>query len=189
MRRQPPRALLIDLDGVLRHVATPPPPEALAWERLRPALAGEISHEEWLAATIAAMPGDPAAAERAVAEWAADRGTVDAVMLGFVGDVRAAGIPVGLATNGTDRLPADLVALGLDGAFDVVVNSSVVGIHKPAPGFFEAACDAIGVAAPWVMVVDEDDRAVRAARALTMLAYRWTGREGLPYLRAALSLA
>ncbi len=189
MRRQPPRALLIDLDGVLRHFAAPPLPEAFAWERLRPALAGEISHEQWLAATVAALPLDPATATKVVSDWAADRGTVDSVVLGFVAEVRAAGIPVGLATNGTDRLPADLTALGLDGVFDVVVNSSVIGIHKPAPGFFEAACEAIGVAAPWVMFVDDDDRNIRAARAMKMLAYRWTGPEGLPYLRAALGFS
>ncbi|GAA0801152.1 HAD family hydrolase [Spirilliplanes yamanashiensis] len=189
MRRQPPRALLIDFDGVLRHFAAPPLPEAFAWERLRPALAGEITHEQWLAVTADAVGGDPAEAAATVERWAADRGTIDPVVLGFVADVRAAGIPVGLATNATDRLPEDLAHHGLTDAFDVVVNSSVVGIHKPAPGFFEAACDLIGVPAPWVMFVDDDDRSIRAARALKMLAYRWSGPDGLAYLRTVLGLS
>jgi putative hydrolase of the HAD superfamily len=193
MRRQPPRALLIDLDGVLRHVAPPADPAvaeaAFAWDLVRAAYAGEISHEEWMTLTATALPMEPDAAAEAVTGWQADRGTVDPAVLGLVAEVRAAGIPVGLAANGTDRLPADLMALGLDDVFDVVVNSSAIGIHKPAPRFFEAACEAVGQAPPWVMFVDDDDRAVRAARALKMLAYRWTGPEGVPYLRAALGLS
>lgn len=189
MRRQPPRALLIDLDGVLRHVATPPPAEALTWDLQRLALAGEISHEQWLTATAAAMPQEPGAAAKAVADWQADRGTVDPAVLGFVAEVRAAGLPVGLAANATDRLPADLTALGLADAFDVVVNSSVIGVHKPAPGFFTAACDAVGTPPGWTMFVDDDDRVIRAARAAKLLGYRWTGPDGIPYLRAALGLA
>ena len=58
-------------------------------------------------------------------------------MLTFVREVRAAGLPVGLATNATDRLDADLARLGLVGEVDVVVNSSAIGVHKPAPEFFE----------------------------------------------------
>jgi putative hydrolase of the HAD superfamily len=138
--------------------------------------------------TATSLPGDPAAAARAVAEWQVDRGTIDPQVLEFVGAVRAAGIPVGLATNATDRLDADLALHGLTDAFDVVVNSSVIGIHKPAPDFFARACEAIGTAPGWTLFVDDDDRAVRAARAAKLLAYRWTGPQGLPYLRAALGL-
>lgn len=185
MRRQPPRALLIDLDGVLRHFAAPPPPEAFTWDLLRLALTGEITHDEWVTATAAAIPAD---GDAVVAQWQADRGTVDPEVLSFVASVRAAGIPVGLATNGTDRLQADLEHLGLADAFDVIVNSAEIGIHKPAPEFFARACAAIGTAPGWTMFVDDDDRALRAARAAKLLAYRWTGPEGLPYLRAALGL-
>lgn len=173
MRRQPPRALVIDL-GVLRHGATPPP-EALVWALQRAAYAGEITHDEW----IAAVPG---------AEWPSGPGTVDDGVLGLVADVRAAGIAVALAANATDRLPADLAALGVDEAFDAVVNSSVLGIHKPAPEFFAGVCQAVGTAPGWTMYVDTDDRVIRAARAAKLLAYRWTGPSGLPYLRAALGL-
>ncbi len=196
MLRQPPRALLIDLDGVVRHVAPPAVPEVLdtayAWHLLRPAIAGEISHEEWMALTAEALAAgplpDPEEAAKAVADWQADPGTVDDAVLAFVADVRAAGIPVGLATNGTDRLAAELTALGLDRAFDVVVNSSVIGIHKPAPGFFTQACGAIGTVPGWTMFVDDDDRVIRAARAGKLLGYRWTGPDSLPYLRKALDL-
>jgi putative hydrolase of the HAD superfamily len=36
--------------------------------------------------------------------------------------------------------------------------------------------------------VDDDDRVVGGARAANLLAYRWTGDHGLPYLRRALGL-
>ena len=69
------------------------------------------------------------------------RGEVDADVLAFVREVRAAGVRVGLGTNATDLLDTDLAELGLVGELDVVVNSSVVGVHKPAKEYFQAACE------------------------------------------------
>ena len=203
MRRQPAKALLIDFDGVLRRwdpavvigveatYGLEPGAlldTAMSWELYRPAMAGELTHAEWMGLVASRLPLEPGAATAAVAEWQAYRGEVDPDVLAFVRSVRAAGLPVGLATNATDLLDADLVALGLVGEVDVVVNSSVIGIHKPAPDFFAQACEAIGVAAPWTFFVDDEDRVVRAARAAKLLAYRWTGTHGLPYLTAALGL-
>jgi putative hydrolase of the HAD superfamily len=203
MRRQPAKALLIDFDGVLRiwDPAIPARIEAafslpagalldtaMRWELLRPAVAGEITHEQWMALVAERLPTDAPAAARAVAEWQAGRGEVDPVVLDLVRAARAAGRPVALATNATDRLDADLAALGLAGEFDAVVNSSVIKTHKPAPEFFVRACEAVGVAPQWALFVDDTDRVIRAARAGKLLAYRWTGAHGLPYLRAALAL-
>jgi putative hydrolase of the HAD superfamily len=202
MRRQPARAMLIDLDGVLRRWESPSAVEekyglapdtlmrtAMAWELLRPAVSGEITDAEWMGLVADRLPLDRPDAAAAVAEWQSHRGSVDPAALAFVRDVRADGKPVGLATNATDRLRGDLDALGLTGEFDAVISSYELGIHKPAPEFFVRACAAIGVPAPWVLFVDDDDRAVRAARALQMPAYRWTGPRHLGYLRGALGLA
>jgi putative hydrolase of the HAD superfamily len=203
VRRQPAKALLIDFDGVLRRwdpsvvagVETSYGLEpgalldtAMAWELYRPAMAGEMTHAEWMGLVASRLPIEPASATAAVADWQAYRGSVDADVLGFVRQVRAAGLPVGLATNATDLLDADLATLSLVGELDVVVNSSAIGIHKPAPEFFGRACAAVGVAAPWTFFLDDEDRAVRAARAAKLLAYRWTGAHGLPYLRGALGI-
>jgi putative hydrolase of the HAD superfamily len=203
MRRQPAKALLIDFDGVLRRwdpsVAAGVEASyglapgallgtAMAWELLRPAVAGEMTHAEWMGLVASRLPGDPDTATAAVAQWQAYRGEVDAEALAFIREVRGAGLPVGLATNATDLLDADLEALGLAGEVDLVVNSSVIGIHKPAPEFFARACEAVGVTAPWTFFVDDEDRVIRAARASKLLAYRWTGADGLPYLKAALGL-
>lgn len=206
MRRQQARAMLVDLDGVVRRwdpaVAAGVekkydlPPGALTdtafdWPRLRAVVTGAADHDAWLA-EIADVLAERIGAEQAraaVSEWQAYRGEVDVDVVAFVREVRAAGLPVGLVANGTDRLDGDLATIGLTGEFDVVVNSAVLGVHKPAPEFFARACEAVGVPAEWVLFVDDDDRAVRGARAARLPAYRWTGPAGLGYLRAALELS
>ena len=204
MQRQPARALLIDLDGVLRlwdpEVGKTVEAEhglepgvlvrtAMSWDIYRPAVVGEIVDADWmrLVATRLPLPQDEAIA--AVAEWQTHRGYVDHEVLAFVREVRAAGRPVGLASNATDLLRGDLEALGLTGEFDTVVSSWELKIHKPAPGFFERACAALGLEPHWVLFVDDDDRAVRGARAARMPAYRWSSRRDFTYLRAALGLS
>ena len=201
MLRQPAQALLIDLDGVLRRwdptvaVAVEESYDlpsgillrtAMTWDLLRPAVAGELTDAQWMTAVAARLPLPASAAADAVAKWQEHRGYVDPEVLAFVREVRAAGRPVGLGTNATDLLRGDLEGLGLAGEFDAVISSWELKIHKPAPEFFAAACAELGVEPPWVLFVDDDDRAVRGARAAKLLAYRWTGPEGLSYLRRAL---
>jgi putative hydrolase of the HAD superfamily len=204
MQRQPARALLIDLDGVVRRwdpaVATAVEAKydlepgvllstAMQWDLYRPAMAGEITDAEWMQVIAMRLPLPADDATAAVAEWQQHRGYVDAEVLSFVRDVRAAGRPVGLATNATDRLRDDLDGLRLTGEFDLVVSSWELKIHKPAPEFFQRACEALEMDPPWVLFVDDDDRAVRGARAAKMPAYRWSERREFRYLRAALGLS
>ncbi|GAA3337941.1 haloacid dehalogenase [Amorphoplanes nipponensis] len=203
MLRQPARAMLIDLDGVLRRwdPAVPAAVEnayglepgaligtAMSWDLLRPAVAGEITDAEWMQLVARRLPLPEADAQTAVAEWQQHRGVVDPEVLAFVRDVRAAGRPVGLATNATDLLRGDLDALGLTGEFDAVVSSWELKVHKPAPEFFERACAALHEEPPWVLFVDDDDRAVRGARVAQLPSLRWSGPQDLPYLRKALAL-
>ncbi|OJF13706.1 HAD family hydrolase [Couchioplanes caeruleus] len=203
MQRQPAQAMLIDLDGVVRRwdpaVAAAAEAEhslpdgvlmrtAFSWDLLRPAVAGEITDAEWmyLIAKRLPLPEDEAAA--AVAQWQKHRGTVNPEALAFVREVRAAGRPVGLATNATDRLREDLESLGLIGEFDAILSSWELKIHKPAPEFFAQATAALGIDPPWVLFVDDDDRVIRGARAAKLLGFRWSGSQDLPYLRKALGL-
>ncbi|GAA2904893.1 haloacid dehalogenase [Actinoplanes cyaneus] len=197
------RALLIDLDGVLRRWDPAPmiavevkyglKPAALletsmSWDIYRPAMAGEISDEEWMGLVASRLPLDGPEASAAVAEWQAYRGEVDPQALEFVRGVRAAGRKVGLATNATDRLRGDLDALGLTGEVDFVLSSWEMKVHKPAPEFFQQACLAIREVPKHVLFVDDDDRVIRGARVAGLSAYRWTGPEHVPYLRKALDL-
>src|SRR5687767_6740683 len=119
MPRDRARALLIDLDGVLRRWDPAPmiavevghglKPAALletamSWDIYRPAMAGEITDAEWMRLVAGRLPLAAEEAEAAIAEWQSYRGEPDPQALAFVREVRAAGRPVGLATNATDRL-------------------------------------------------------------------------------------
>ena len=203
MTRERAQALLIDLDGVLRRWDPAPmiaveveyglKPAALletamAWDLYHPAVAGEITDAEWMRQVASRLPLDPEKAAEAVARWQSYRGEPDPEVLAFVREVRAGGRKVGLATNATDRLRPDLDALGLAGEVDVVISSWELRVHKPAPEFFARACELIAAEPKHVLFVDDDDRAVRGARAAGLSAYRWTGPQHLAYLRKALDL-
>ncbi|WP_229399399.1 HAD family hydrolase [Micromonospora okii] len=205
MARERATALLVDLDGVLRRwdpaVAAGVEREydlpsgvlteiATQWGRLQPVLTGQVSHADWVSSVVDALAesvGSPERARAAVEQWQRYRGEVDPEVLAFVREVRAAGVPVGLATNAADVLDTDLAELGLVGELDVVVNSSVVGVHKPAKEYFQAACVALRTPPARVLFVDDEDWAIRGARAAGLSAYRWDGPAGLRYLRAALA--
>ncbi|MEU4716087.1 HAD-IA family hydrolase [Micromonospora purpureochromogenes] len=205
MARERAMALLLDFDGVLRRwdpaVAAGVEREyglaegvlgeiAMQWGRLQPVLTGRVSHAEWVSSVADALTdsvGNPERARAAVEQWQRYRGEVDPEVLAFVREVRAAGVRVGLGTNATDLLDADLAALGLVGELDVVVNSSVIGVHKPAKEYFQAACDALQTPPARVLFVDDEDWAVRGARAAGLSAHRWSGPADLRYLRAALA--
>ncbi len=204
--RETCQALLIDLDGVVR-IFDPTVSQGVeeryglpqgiltkvAFEpmRLRPAITGQISHDEWMAEVareIGRSLDDEARAQAAVQEWNTYRGQVDQAVLDFVREVRRAGIRVGLATNATDWLEADLERLGLVGEFDAVINSSVVGYIKPSRDFFRAACLAVQAEPKVTLFVDDTDRNVLGARAADLSAYRYNGPEDFRYLRAVLGL-
>lgn len=197
------QALLIDFDGVLRRWDPAPMiaaevkyglqpaaflETAMSWDIYRPAMAGEITDAEWMRLAADRLPLDAEVAAAAVAEWQEYRGEADPDVLAFVREVRAAGRPVGIATNATDRLRGDLDALGLTGEVDLVVSSWEIKAHKPAPEFFQQACQAIGHLPKHVLFIDDDDRAIRGARATGLSAYRWTGPEHLTYLRKVLDM-
>jgi putative hydrolase of the HAD superfamily len=209
-RRDRCSALLLDLDGVLRRfdparvaeVETRHGPPAgtllsvaFTGDRLRPALTGEVTHETWMSGVAEAVAdqlraaggADPESAAPAVAAWSAHRGEVVPEVLEFVRRVRSRGIRVGLATNATDWLDADLAKLGLTGEVDAVLNSSVVGHAKPAREFFRAGCLELRTVPKRVLFVDDEDRNVRGARETGLAALRYTGPDSLRYAEAALT--
>ncbi|MFD6634744.1 HAD family hydrolase [Micromonospora chalcea] len=204
MSRERATALLVDFDGVLRRwdpaVAAGVEREygltegvlgeiAMSWGLLQPVLTGQVSHAQWMVSVADALTPVVGAdrARAAVQEWQSYRGEVDPDVLAFLREVRAGGIRVGLGTNATDLLDADLAALGLTEELDVIVNSSVVGVHKPAKEYFQAACEALGTPPARVLFVDDEDRAVAGARVAGLSAHRWSGPADLRYLRAALA--
>lgn len=63
-----------------------------------------------------------------------------------VAAVRDAGFAVGVVSNADGRVAEDLAAAGFDGLFDVIVDSTLVGVSKPDPGIFSFALDGLDVA-------------------------------------------
>lgn len=185
------RALLIDLDGVIRlwrsqedpaaEAAFGLPPGtvrrvAFAPERLLPAITGRLADAAWRAqigVEIARQfPGADAAG--AVSWWSSPYGEVDGAVVDLVRACRQRAAVV-LVTNATSRLPDDLRRLGLAGAFDHVINSSVVGAAKPEPAIFGAALAAAGVEAAEALFVDDTPGHVAAARGLGLAAHHYIG--------------
>ncbi|MER7889563.1 HAD-IA family hydrolase [Micromonospora sp. NPDC094482] len=205
MARERARALLVDFDGVLRRwdpavaagverrygLADGVLTEiAMQWGRLQPVLTGQVSHADWMSSVADALAepaGGPERALAAVQEWQRYRGEVDTEVLGFLREARAGGIRVGLATNATDLLDADLAALDLTDEFDAVVSSYRLGVNKPAKEYFRAACEAVATPPNRVLFVDDEDWSVGGARAAGLSAHRWGGPGDLRYLRAALA--
>ena len=59
--------------------------------------------------------------------------------------VAEAGFQVAVVSNADGRVADDLAAAGFDGLFEVIIDSSVVGVSKPDPAIFTFALDALGV--------------------------------------------
>ena len=154
------RVVLTDLDGVIRQW---PAPFAQSIEDryglgrgslaraafdetiLGDATTGRVSDSEWRE-RIARRLGshaDSATAAAAVKAWSASPGVVEPAALGVLQKARAVAA-LGLVTNATSRLADDLSRLGLDDAFDFIVNSAAIGCAKPSACFYAHAlrrCD------------------------------------------------
>jgi putative hydrolase of the HAD superfamily len=68
-----------------------------------------------------------------------------------VAAVAEAGFRVAVVSNADGRVADDLAAAGFDGLFEIIIDSSLVGVSKPDPAIFTFALDALGVdaAAAW----------------------------------------
>jgi HAD superfamily hydrolase (TIGR01509 family) len=98
--------------------------------------------------------------------------------LELVAAVRAAGLPIGLATNSSrafvDR--ALEVAELADGHFDVVISAEEVAAPKPAPDLYLEACAQLGAAPERAAALEDSPPGVASARAAGMFVI------AVPYL-------
>ena len=141
------RALLIDLDGVVRlwradddaraeQLAGLPAgailEAAFADDLLPLVTTGHITDEAWRkhVGTNLAKSFPKAKVTQAVEVWSESPGEVDSDVLSLIRACRHT-TRIVLVTNATSRLPKDLERLGLLGEFDHIVNSSEVGCFKP----------------------------------------------------------
>ena len=178
--RVPLTTVLLDLDGVVRHfdLARVEAVErrhglsrgvlhATAFEPglLQQVITGRIRRDQWVG-LIGERIGHPTAAS----EGFADCGTVDESMLAEVDGLRSRGVVVAVLTNGTDTIPAEMEALGLDRRFDAIFNSAELGVAKPDRRAFEAVCRRLGVDPIDVFFTDDSASKLSGAVEIGMTA-------------------
>jgi HAD superfamily hydrolase (TIGR01509 family) len=90
--------------------------------------------------------------------------------LELVAAVRAARLPVGLASNSAREFVERALAVSAlaNGHFDVVVSADDVARPKPAPDIYLAACEALGAAPERSAALEDSPPGVAAARAAGM---------------------
>lgn len=180
--------LLLDLDGVVRHYD---PAAAEAIERrcglppgklyetafeprlLQSVVTGGITRAQWVD-RVAATIGPVAATA-----WSTQRPSVDRQVLGIVRKLRVAGLRVGLLTNGTDRVGAELAELRIADDFDHVFNSAEIGVAKPDLRVFMHVLRVLGVDRSSVLFLDDAAPNVRGAAAVGMRAHLFTSASDL----------
>lgn len=156
MDTQPFDAVLCDFDGVV-HLWDPDGMTSLdrAWgltegtladaafdgELLQAAVTGRLSDEQWrgqVAQVLAPVCGSLERAWGLVAAWSQLTGRVDPAVVDLLAALRTR-VPVVLVSNATTRLEAYLAAIGLDEAFDAVINTARIGVAKPDRRVFDIA--------------------------------------------------
>ncbi|THA87087.1 HAD family hydrolase [Streptomyces sp. A0592] len=189
---RPYDAVLCDIDGVIRHWPAADALEranglrpgalaaaAFAPGRLRPAVTGEISDEQWRSAVAADLADACGSRERALAAvraWSDLVPAVDQEVVALLRGVRRTA-SVALVSNATTRLERDLERQGLTGLADRVVNTARIGVAKPDARVYRIAAERLGVAIDRCLFVDDTAANVVAARRVGMgaLHYRRVG--------------
>ncbi|MGH9214386.1 MAG: transcription antitermination factor NusB [Acidimicrobiales bacterium] len=181
-------ALVIDLDGVIRHwdmqglaaseramgldegaIAD----AAFDADRLDRAMRGMVTFAEWAAEIGAAVREAHGADAAAVAAAFTDVGwRIDQLVMELVDEARHH-VPVALLSNASSRLHDDLRRSDIADHFDAAIASADLGVVKPELNAFRAAADRLGVALDRCLYVDDTEPNVVAAGQLGMRAVRF----------------
>lgn len=181
------RAVLFDLDGVIRHFDHDPALEsrhgledaalaqvAFAAPLIDEVTTGRISRAEWIR-RIGEQTGEPDAAE----EWGRTPFRVDSDLTDLAGELRTLGVICAILTNGTDTIAEEVAACGLDRHFDPVFNSADIGHTKPDPRAFAHVIEALQTRASEIFFTDDSPAKLAGADGLGMRTHHFTGVRGL----------
>lgn len=188
------RAIVTDLDGVIRHFPAHRdseieqryglPLRAISEAAFEPALlqqvvTGSITDEVWRSRIrnnlSSKHPGSDISA--AMNEWSDYPGTVDMDTLGLLQQVAPS--PLALLTNATSRLESDLEKLKIRSAFGVIFNSSKLGVAKPAAEVFVKACAMLQLPPREILFIDDSEKNILAAKEIGMQGIKFSDRETL----------
>jgi putative hydrolase of the HAD superfamily len=146
-------------------------PDTNAWARLE---RGEVGHHDFcrLFEAEAAARGFSVDADRIMGML---HGHVRDDMVEALRRVIAAGYRTALLTNNFVRTVSpdgasarDLQVRAIVGLFDAVIESSVAGVRKPDPRFYERACEALDVAPSQCVFLDDLGINLKPAAAMGM---------------------
>ena len=183
------RAVVFDLDGVLRHfdpahvadierrhglTAGSIHQTAFADALLSDVITGVITRGEWMLRV-----GTQLGSAQAAVEWAAHPSTADEAVLALSDELRASGIRTAILTNGTDTIDAELRDLGIDARVDAVFNSAVIGFAKPDTRAFQHVLDELALAPHEVFFTDDSAGKLVGADALGIRTHHFTGIDRL----------
>ncbi|MEM7063468.1 MAG: HAD-IA family hydrolase [Cyanobacteria bacterium P01_B01_bin.77] len=181
-RRPLKDTILIDFDGVLRHWVGAEVDDAeralglasgtlfslaFSHELLFPAITGEVTHEQWherVKSKLVQMHTDNVAG-KLIKAWNEANWEIDFELLQGLKQL-APTCQYVLVTNATSRLDADLKKASLTSAFNVVVNSSKIGVAKPERLFFHQALSVAGSQACSSVLIDDSLENVNAAHSM-----------------------
>ena len=109
-------------------------------------------------------------------------GDVRPRMVELLDRVKAAGFGVACLTNNivADDRPEDARSIeiaGIMARFDVIVESSKIGVRKPEPRFYEIACELLGVAPNECVFLDDLGINLKPAAAMGMTTIKVKGED------------
>lgn len=183
------RAILFDLDGVLRHFDADQISKieighglnrgSISKSAFQPQLlarvtTGQISRASWVEA-VGADIGNVQAARA----WGALRSVPDEQMLCLVDLLRAQGKIAAILTNGTDTIPEELAEQGIGRHFDRVFNSADIGAAKPDRRAFQHVLDELDFEASEVFFTDDSLGKLSGAKELGMPTHHFQNLKGL----------
>lgn len=184
----PINGLLLDMNGLFRHwhntgartserLAGLPEGTiaryAYAHPSYRLARVGVLTDQQWADDVAERLATDFGPHVRdALGPWRTDRGEPDPQMISLLAEIREH-LPVGVLSNCTDALRADLQEHGI--TFDYIFPSAELGVDKPSPHAYRHAADHMDIPTHALAYFDDEPTFVHAARSVGMHAHHFTG--------------
>lgn len=182
-------AVILDMDGVVRHWRPGPASAVEKAFRLPPGAIGSVAFAvpeyqlgvlgvctfaDWLDAIARELSiRIGIRAWEAVTRWATYRGEVDPDTMAVVERLRSR-VPVHVLSNAHDCFIDDMRQLGVSGAFDGFHYSAEMGLAKPDPAAYLEALERIGMPANRCVFADDRTENVVAAQSVGILAFAYT---------------
>lgn len=183
------RAVVFDLDGVMRHFHPDHVVEierrhaldigsldatAFAQPLLTEVTTGRISRAEWVHEI-----GRTLGARDAAEEWGKLSAQPDHAVLQLADELRSRGTIVAILTNGTDTIPTEVKALGIQQHTDYVFNSATIGYIKPDPRVFQHVIDVLGFEGAEIFFTDDSSSKLGGAVDLGYVTHHFKGVHSL----------